>query len=249
MSTSAAVSAARPSLSPAARRARSDRRFFTATAVAQVALVVWGFSPSYYLRPAASELTPLSSLLHVHGALFSMWLVLLLVQVSLVAARRTPVHRQLGWFGGVLALSMLIVGSLAAVDAARRGSTLPGMTPLAFLIIPILGITIFGALAAAAIALRRVPDAHKRLMMLATAGGLVGAGVARIALFQPLGPAAFLGVPVLFALALVAYDVVTLRRVHGATLAGTLFILVMEALQLTAANSAPWLTIAAWLTA
>lgn len=242
------TTAARPSLSPAARRARADRWFFSGTAIAQIGLVVWGFSPSYYLRPA-SELVPLSPLLHVHGALFSLWLVLLLAQVSLVATRRTPVHRKLGVLGGVLALAMLIAGYVAAVDAARRGSALPGMAPLAFLIIPMLGIVIFGALVAAALAWRRVPDAHKRLMMLATTGGLVGAGVARIALFQPLGPVAFLGVPVLFALALVAYDLVTLRRVHAATIAGTLFILVIDAAQLTAANSTPWLTLAAWLTA
>ena len=248
MSTAAAVSAARPSRSPAARRARADRWFFSGTAVAQVALVVWGFSPSYYLRPA-SDLAPLSPLLHLHGALFSMWLVLLLAQVSLVATRRTPMHRKLGVFGGLLALAMLVAGYVAAVDAARRGSTLPGMTPLAFLIIPILGIVTFAVLAGAGLALRRAPDAHKRLMMLATAGGLVGAGVARIALFQPLGPAAFLGVPVVFALLLAAYDLATLRRVHGATLAGSGFIIAMEAAQMTAANGSAWLALAAWLTA
>jgi hypothetical protein len=237
-----------PSLSPAARRARADRWFFSGTALAQVVLVVWGFTPSYFLR-AASDLPPLSGLLQLHGALFSTWLVLLMVQTSLVATKRTPVHRRLGVGGAVLAAAMFIVGFLAAIDAARRGSTLPGMTAQAFLIIPILSIVLFAVLAGAALVSRRRPDVHKRLMMLATTGGLMGAGLARIPALAPFGPLGFLGVPDLFGVALVAYDLVTLRRIHPATLAGFVLILVFQGLQLTSANSAAWLTIAAWLTA
>jgi hypothetical protein len=249
MSTVAAAGLGeRPALSPAARRAKNDRWFFSGTAIAQVVLVVWGFSPSYFLR-AASDQPPLSGLLHVHGALFSSWLLLLVVQTSLVAAKRTPVHRQLGVAGGALAAAMFVAGYLAAIDAAARGSALPGMTPQAFLIIPILGIVLFAVLVGAALALRRRPDYHKRLMMLATTGGLMGAGLARIPALAPYGPLGFLGVPVLFALMLVAYDAVTLRRVHPATLGGFAFILGFQALQLTAANSAAWLAIAGWLTA
>lgn len=248
MSTVAVASVtAQPSLSPAARRARSDRWFFSGTALAQVALIVWGFSPSYFVR-AASGVPPLSGLLHVHGALFSAWLVLLLTQTTLVAAKRTPVHRRLGVAGGILALAMLVAGYLAAIDAARRGSALPGMTPQAFLIIPMLGVAVFGGLVAAAFAMRVRPDYHKRLIMLATAGGLLGAGVARIPAFQPFGPLGFLGVPDLFVVALVGYDLVTLRRIHPATLAGGAVVVGAQILQLTSANSAAWLAIASWLT-
>jgi hypothetical protein len=232
--------------SPAARRARSDRWFFSGTALAQVALIVWGFSPSYFLRNA-STLPPLPTLLRVHGALFSTWLVLLLVQTFLVAARRTPLHRRLGVAGSVLAFTMLVVGYLAAVDAARRGAALPGMSPQAFLIIPILGITLFAVLVGAALVMRRRPDYHKRLMMLATTGGLLGAGIARIPALAPFGPVAFLGLPALLAIALVGYDLVKTRRVHPASLAGLVFILAVDTLQLTAANSSVWLGIAGWL--
>lgn len=235
-------------LSPAARRARTDRWFFSGTALVQVILIVWGFTPSYFMR-STSGLAPLSGLLQVHGALFTTWLVLLLVQTSLVAAKRTPVHRRLGIGGGVLAAAMVVVGYVAAVDAARRGSTLPGMTPLAFLIIPILGILLFGVLVGAALMLRRRPDYHKRAMLLATTGGLMGAGVARIPALAPLGPIGFLGVPDLFAVALAGYDLVTLGRIHPVTLAGTALIVAVQAIQLTSANSGIWLAIASWLAA
>jgi hypothetical protein len=238
----------RPTFTPAAQRARADRWFFSGTALLQVVLIVWGFAPTYFLR-SASDLPPLATLLQVHGALFSAWLVLLLVQVSLVAARRTPLHRRLGTAGGALAVSMFVVGWLAAVDAARRGSTIQSFTPQAFLIIPILGIVGFAVLVGAALLWRARPDYHKRLMMLATAGGLSGAGIARIPVLAPLGPVAFLGIPDLFAVALMVYDWVTLRRIHPATAFGTIFILVLEGLQLTAANSGPWLAFAHWLTA
>ena len=42
---------------------------------------------------------PLPPLLHVHGAVFSAWIVLLIVQVSLVAADRVDLHRRLGLMG------------------------------------------------------------------------------------------------------------------------------------------------------
>ena len=249
MSTVAvAGTAGQPTLSPAARRAMTDRWFFSGTALLQVALIVWGFTPTYFLR-SASELPSLGPLIQVHGALFTTWLVLLIAQTSLVAARRTPVHRRLGAGGGVLATAMVVAGYLAAIDATRRGSTLPGMMPLAFLIIPILSIVTFAILASAALTLRRRPDYHKRLIMLATTGGLMGAGVARIPALAPLGPLGFLGVPDLFAVALAGYDLATLRRIHPATLAGAGLIVASQAIQLTAANSSIWLAIAGFLTA
>jgi hypothetical protein len=247
MSTTATVAALRqPSRSPAARRAAADRWFFSVTAIVQVVVIVWGFSPTYFLR-ATSELPSLSPLLHVHGALFTAWLVLLLAQVALVATRRTPLHRQLGTVGGALAALMLVVGAVTAVDSANRGATAPGMTPEQFLIIPILSIVAFAVLVGAALLLRRRPDSHKRLMMLATAGGLSGAGFGRIPALIPYGPVAFLGLPMLFAVALAIHDIVTGRRLHVATIAGTAFILVVYGAMLTASGTAAWLAVASWL--
>jgi hypothetical protein len=72
-----------------------DRIFYTTLPVLMSLAVLYGFSRSYYLKLAFG--TPvLTPLFHLHGALFTSWMVLLTAQAALVAARRTPLHRRLG---------------------------------------------------------------------------------------------------------------------------------------------------------
>jgi hypothetical protein len=231
---------------PPSARARRERQFFSAMAVAAAVTVVWGFGPTYFLKGAYGT-PPLSTLLHVHGALFTAWIVLLLAQTALVATRRTPVHRRLGQVGVVLIPAMLVLGWMAGVDAARRGSTIPGLTPQAFLIIPLAAIVVFTVLAGSAMALRRRPDYHKRLMLLATIE-LLTAAVARISFVAPYGPAGFFGVTDLFVLALFAFDYATLRKVHPATLWGGLFLIASQPLRLVVTATSAWTSFAVWLT-
>ena len=82
-----------------------DRRFFSGMALAMLVTVVVGFAPSYVLK-AYFDAPALSPLVHLHGALFTTWMVLFLVQALLVAAQRTPLHRRLGVLGGVLLTAM-----------------------------------------------------------------------------------------------------------------------------------------------
>jgi hypothetical protein len=65
-------------------------------------------------------------IIHVHGALFSCWILLLVKQTSLVSARRVDVHRRVGIAGFILACVM-VVGVLAATDpGSASGSAGPG---------------------------------------------------------------------------------------------------------------------------
>jgi len=104
---------------------RRDHIFYTGLAVVAAAIVFAGFARTYYLRDLFGG-PPLPPLVHLHGALFTSWLVLLLSQVTLVAAKRTHIHRRLGVAGGVLAAFMIVVGTITAIQAARRGVTPPG---------------------------------------------------------------------------------------------------------------------------
>jgi phosphatidylserine synthase len=79
-----------------------DRRFFTGMAIAAALTVFVGFAPTYYVR-GLSEAHPLSPLVHLHGIVSTAWILLFLSQTSLVAARRTDLHRRLGIAGVVLA--------------------------------------------------------------------------------------------------------------------------------------------------
>lgn len=63
-----------------------DRRFFTGMAVASALTVFVGFAPTYYLRGSFGG-HPLTTLVHIHGALATSWILLFLTQASLVAAR------------------------------------------------------------------------------------------------------------------------------------------------------------------
>ena len=55
--------------------------------------------------------------------MFSCWILLLIVQTSLVAAGRVDVHRRLGLLGLRLACLMVVLGLLAATDFQVRHFT------------------------------------------------------------------------------------------------------------------------------
>ena len=248
MSSSVADLPVRPASLPlsAAQRARRERGFFSAMALAATVAVVWGFAPTYFLKPLHGS-RPLSALLHVHAALFTTWMVLLLVQTALVATRNTRVHRRLGHVGVAIVPAMLVLGWMAGVDAAHRGSTIAGLAPEGFLVIPLAAIVVFSILAGSALSLKRRPDYHKRLMLLATIE-LCTAAIARIPFVAPYGPPGFFGVTDLFVVAIIAFDLTTLRKVHPATLWGGLLLIASQPLRLMIAGTGMWLAFATWLT-
>lgn len=204
--------------------------------------VVGGFGPTYFFKRWYGT-PPLSNLLHFHGAVFTSWIVLLITQTALVAARRTDVHRRLGAAGGVLAAVMTVVAYVVSIDAARRGSTIPGMSAEAFMAIPIATVAVFPALVGAALWYRRRPDVHKRLMLLATAE-LIVAGVARLPVIATSGPLAFFGVSDLFVVAMAVYDIRMLGRVHRATLWGGAFLILSQVVRVILTGVPAWESIA-----
>src|SRR5947208_3542901 len=81
---------------------RLENLFFSGMAVLILGTVFLGSARSYYL--AGVFKAPLPNLIvHIHGAVFSSWILLLIAQTSLVAAGRTDLHRRLGLLGFALA--------------------------------------------------------------------------------------------------------------------------------------------------
>ena len=254
MSASSVTADARVAAAPRAADAwRRDRRFFTGMAVAALLTVLAGFAPSYYLkafmgRPTVSGQAVLSPLLHVHGLVFTSWILLFLVQARLVAARRIGLHRRLGYGAVALAAAMVVVGFLAAVDAARRGATPPGgPPPLVFLAIPMADLAIFSLLVGAGIWFRRRADAHKRLMLVSTISILTPA-IARLPGVLGFGPLAFFALTDLFVVACLVYDRVTRGRVHPAFWWGGGLLLASQIGRLAISGTAAWLAFATWIT-
>jgi hypothetical protein len=228
-------------------RVHPDRRFFMAMAATIAVVVFVGFAPTFYLRPAFHP-EPLPAVFAVHGTIFTAWILLFIVQTTLVSTRRTDIHKKLGLVGAALAALMVVVGYRAAVTAASRGFATPGLPPpLVFFAIPFFDLLVFAPLVALALYFRRRAATHKRLMLLATIA-IVTAAIARLPYILPLGPLMFFGLTDLLAVAAIIYDRSTLGRSHRATLWGTLFLVASQVTRLVVSGTATWLAFARWAT-
>jgi hypothetical protein len=235
---------------PAATHLRRERRFFTGMAIAMALVCVAGFAPSYYLK--AHFGTPqLKPLLHFHGMVFTLWMVLLIVQTSLISAAKVRLHRQLGVAGAVLVVLMVVSGAAVIYG---RGTTITPQVPhemiLAFLAIAVVALLLFPVLIGAALYFRRNTAAHKRLILLGTTVFLTAA-VHRLLMWlvdPAVTPPVFFGATDLFIVALAAYDFLSRGRVHPATLWGGLAVVASQAGSLLLAGSTLWMTFAHWIT-
>jgi hypothetical protein len=235
------------SISPERNR---DRWFFTGMALAVALTVFAGFARTYYLRGVyGGGGPPLSTLVHVHGAVATCWILLFATQTSLIAARRTDLHQRLGIAGAVLAVLVILIGYFTAIEGARRGATPPGgPPPLAFLSVPIGTLAAFTILVAAGLYNRPRSETHKRLMLLATIAILTPA-LARIGrLVGSEGPPIAIGGTCAFVVACMVYDRVVHRRVHPAFLWGGIFLMLSLPVRFAIGRTDAWHSVAEWLT-
>lgn len=249
MATVGTITPARSALAVGAR----DRVFYSGMAIALAITVFAGFAPTYYLRPlfgaprTVSGATTLTALAHLHGALFTGWVLLFIVQTALVATHRTKVHQRLGIAGAALAAAMVVVGASTAIAAAARGAAPAGVDPLAFLSIPLVDILLFAIFVSAALWRRRQREAHKRLMLLAYIS-MMAAAVARLPGVLPLGPFVFFGLAFVFLLIAVVYDLVSRRRIHPTYIWGGALLVVSVPGRLMMSGTETWRGIAEFLT-
>jgi hypothetical protein len=232
----------------AVRIRRRTRRFYVGMALAIAITVFAGFSRSYFLK--AHYGTPeLSVLLHVHGVIFTTWVLFFLAQTTLVASGRTYLHRRMGVVGALLAALVLIVGTATAILRVKGGSApIPGVPPLSFLAIPLFDMLVFAILVGTALYFRHRLELHKRLMTLAMIS-MLPAPIARLPFdLLKAGPPAFFGLADLFIVALLVYDLATRRKVHPATAWGGLLIVASQPLRLLISGTPTWLAFAGWLT-
>ncbi len=243
MATAPSSLARSPTLS-----ARRERVFFGGMTIAMLATVIAGFGPTYFFSTVSGSAFELTPALHVHGAAFTTWMLLLVVQSTLISAGRVDIHRQLGVAGAVLGAFMMLLGAYVVISRLRAGLlTAPPEVPVGVLLaIALATVVVFPTLFGSALLLRQRTDYHKRLVVLATLE-LVIAAVARLPGVAANGPPAFFGITDLFVVALVVYDFSTRGRIHPATLWGGLFFIASQPLRLAIGLSDPWQSFATWL--
>src|SRR6267378_1400235 len=138
---------------------RYDHFFFSGMALLIMLTVFVGFAHTYYLAGIFHAPLP-SAIIHIHGAAFSCWILLLVTQTSLVSAGRVDIHRRLGIAGFLLACLMVILGVLASTDSLVREAGPPGRDPKFFYIIPLTDMLVFATLVFFAFRARSNPPAH-----------------------------------------------------------------------------------------
>jgi hypothetical protein len=224
-----------------------DRQFFFGITILLLAVVAIGFAPTYYLAGGLSAPLP-SRVVHAHAAIFTTWMLLLLVQTGLISARQVRWHRTLGLAGFVLACAMVISVVLTGADLAARAKGNPnGEAVLGLLSITFTDAFVFAVLAAFAFALRGNSAAHKRLIIMATAV------ITRAAFNRWHIPILFhqfyaaYAATYIFLVLLALYDLWSARRIHRATLWGSAFVILMGQMTRFTGPTAHWHAFAHWV--
>jgi hypothetical protein len=229
-------------------RPLSDRRFFSWMSVAMAAIAFAGFARTYYHAGFNDGPKPtITAIVHVHGALATAWILLLIVQTRLIAHGRRDIHKLLGFAGVAIGAAVVAVGLWVAIHSERRVHTTANADTLAdpyvFLIFPFASIGLFTLFATLGVLNRQRSEAHKRYMMLASLSMIVPA-MARLVTQTTQGAVAgvvgAMFVVNVFLIAMGIYDFYTRGKLHPVMLWGGLVTLLSEPLRFAIGYSAPF---------
>jgi hypothetical protein len=224
-------------------------RVYLALAAALALFVFIGFAKTYYLR-TLFQVPPITYLLHAHALAFTAWMVLFLIQVSLISKQNYRTHMQLGVAGMIVAALVFALGLATAFAYAGDPRPRPmGLDSPHFTFVPVFSILLFGGFVAAAFLLRKRGQLHKRLMVLAMIA-ILGPPTARIVRILGLGGNFLViqtTVTALFVIAALATDWARHRAVHAAySVGGTLLVLSWPA-RVWFAQTDAWGAVGYWM--
>jgi len=207
-------------------------------AVVLILLVISGFSVLGFSQPGGPLATPL--FLHFHGAVFLAWFVLLALQASLIGRGNVMLHKWLGQTSVVLAIAIVVIGYWVVRLAVHKPDMMIAGRPAVIgAVFPVWDIINFSIAYMLGIANRFNPDAHKRFMLLA-AMLMIDPAMARLVLGLGLPGLLILLAELALYFALIAYDLVKLRRPHWASLVGSSLYGAAMAFKLNIENFAWW---------
>jgi hypothetical protein len=223
-----------------------QRRIFVPLALLITLIAFTGFWPTYFGKLLAGTVSaPL--IIHIHAAVFVVWLALFIAQAVLAASGRRALHVKLGpWLMayGVFLIAVALLTSVAIFHQRVEAGNFAEATRRLFA--PLRDMLVFAPFLAAGWIYRRNPEIHKRIMVAATTILLIAA-VNRLAfLGRPVPMLQFLLVwlaPVYLAM---AWDWYTRRIVHPVYVIAALVMVSMR-LILPLRDTEAWLAFATWL--
>ncbi len=207
------------------RKSFIERWFFPGMALVMIAICLAAFTPS--LTHPAARRGPISVLSAAHGIVFLAWLVIFLVQSTLVASRHVAWHKRLG-LASIFVLALMIpLACATTIGMVRRGFDLSGDLSVEAggdaaheAVFPFFNIAIFTVLVIAGLAYRHRPEIHKRFLLFANIE-LMPAPLAHFIGHNPTlahQPGAIVMVPIsMFVIAAVGRDWLVARRIHRLT--------------------------------
>jgi uncharacterized membrane protein YozB (DUF420 family) len=147
-------------------------RLFAWMGLAGIAVAVIGFAKTFFL-PLFSGTFSAPLLIYVHGAFLFGWVGFFAAQSFWIHRKNLRLHKRLGWAGAGLVAGVVVstlgVGALASQRTAATGDI--DLASREFLVI-LMEMTVFSVLTVSAFLLRRRPDNHRRLMLLALIASL-----------------------------------------------------------------------------
>jgi len=222
------------------------RRFYLGIALLVTFMAIVGFWPTYFgpLLAGTLETVPV---IHFHATVYSGWLLIFITQVFFAATGRIRLHLKLGKIGIFYGFALVPVGVFTAFsrfagrvevglfDEARLG-----------LLAPLTDMIVFPIFFGAAVAYRRKPEIHKRLMVVATTTLLIAAIGRMTFLGTPVPLGTFLlvwFVPIFLAM---GYDFWTRRLIHPVYLIGLAGLFVLRQRSLLV-QTEWWRQVSDWL--
>lgn len=226
-------------------------RVYLPVAFLAVLIALAGFWPTY-VGPLLGGTLQKVPIIHVHAAVFTGWLLLVIAQASLAATGRIRLHMRIGAVGMGYGVLVILIGLVTAFSQfAMRVAAGHVQEAGDRLFAPLTDMLVFAPLLAAAWMYRRRPEIHKRLIVVATTVLLVAA-VHRMAFLggpPPPWPKVLLVWLMPIGIAM-AHDYARRRIVHPVYLLGIGLVLLLKFRgDLGLRDSAAWRVFSDWATA
>lgn len=228
-------------LAPTRETPRSaERVFIYFWTVSALAMIFAGFFPSWFGRAFVADprSLPLTPLVWVHGLAYTAWVLLFLVQLTLMGTGKKSWHMKLGRSALLFAPLLVLIGIPTALAGAVRGSGPPDIPVEQFLLLPLVSAIAAGWLIWEGYRHRFTAAVHKRMMLFVIAV-MIGPGSGRLWDFF----GTFI-VPMLMVAAIWVFDLATNRKLDRRVVYGGTIAIAAYAIPLFFGGTQLWLSVA-----